>query len=93
MKKLLILTLATLTLLTLAGCQNEQSDQNLQDNPANDSDSSNSKDYVDHGLPYSAGPSAAPAVNGPTSALPESTQAQAVTTDENIRLTLPRKTE
>lgn len=51
------------------------------------------------GRPYSVGPSSSPeSSRGPTSAPPERkaeglTQAQAITTNENIRLTLPRKTE
>ena len=52
-----------------------------------------------YGKPFSVGPKSSPeASRGPTSAPPEKkaeglTQAQAITTNENIRLTLPRKTE
>lgn len=58
------------------------------------------KTVVDHGIPQSTGPTTAPSsMKGPTTPPPggEKTmavdQAQAVTTNENIRLTLPRKTE
>lgn len=62
-------------------------------------DLENKEKAVNRGRPYSVGPSSSPeSSRGPTSAPPERkaeglTQAQAITTNENIRLTLPRKTE
>lgn len=63
------------------------------------SDLENKVKVESHGRPYSVGPKSSPENSrGPTSAPPERkdeglTEAQAITTNENIRLTLPRKTE
>lgn len=79
--------------LALAGCQNASQPQANQ----------NGKAVVDHGTPYSNGPTTAPDLKGPAAPPPEDGQttapygtapaAQAVTTNENIRLTLPLKNQ
>lgn len=81
----------------LIGCQ-EVGDNNNQATNAN-TKTEDKAEVVDRGTPYSVGPSAPPGNEvGPNSPPPEvaiesTDQAQAVTTNENIRLTLPRKTE
>lgn len=77
--------------IVLAGCQ--QQTENLQ-TPAGDQNKPPAQDQTGiYGKPYSNGPSGPPQMTGPTAPPPEVTPAQAVTTNENIRLTLPRKTE
>lgn len=88
-KLILILAVGTL----MSGCQTETTTETkiIEENKT---------PVIDHGIPESTGPTGAPNVKGPTSPPPESNvlsdlspQAEAVTTSENIRLTLPLKTE
>lgn len=94
MNKYLLITSA-LILITMAGCQ-EVSNNN---GTGEKNDMIKQSEVIDRGTPYSNGPSAPPDESvGPTAPPPEinkntGEQAQAVTTNENIRLTLPRKTE
>ena len=91
-----------IVILLAAGCLTAcQAQPTTVGTPSTDTtNSAGLKPVVDHGTPYSKGPSSAPTMaNGPTTpppadgiiTLPDNTQAQAVTTNENIRLTLPRK--
>jgi len=80
----------------LAGCQNANTGNT---NNADNGVAANQQKVYERGTPYSKGPTAAPdSSTGPTSAPPADGQtatqpsAQAVTTNENIRLTLPLKT-
>lgn len=92
-----IFILAILTTsIVFSGCQStdEQSGQ------MNSTDQTSQQEIVvDKGVPFSNGPDEGPeSMVGPNSPPPASTStlaapAQAVTTDENIRITLPRKTE
>ncbi len=91
MKNLKLLMI--LTVLILAGCQNtEPATTDLKETdtvvpPVN------TELEGRYGKPYSNGPTSSPEdITGPTTPPPE-TSAQAVTTNENIRLTLPRKVE
>ncbi len=70
----------------LVGCQDTDRPGSATSNPA----TSPENQIVDRGIPSSKGPSTAPGVKGPSSAPPA---AQAVTTNENIRLTLPLKNQ
>ena len=80
MKKLIFL-LMVLGLMTISGCQQSQN--------------SNRSTSTQNNVPYSQGPSGPPAVKGPTGAPPSasatSNSPEAVTQDENIKLTLPLK--
>ena len=93
MKKNLLIIVCLLALSTLAACQEQGESKNTQ----TDAVKSEQQKVVDHGIPVSKGPTA-PLTDegGPTTPPPENivkaTQAQAITTNENIRLTLPRKT-
>jgi PBP1b-binding outer membrane lipoprotein LpoB len=81
MKKILVSTI--LAVIILAGCQNSMDEQNKQiDTTIKNTNLEN------HGEPFSTGPTTPPAVKGPATPPP---QAQAVTKNENIRLTLPLK--
>lgn len=96
MKKITSIILVMLAFGALAGCQ-DNSVQPASSEKNSTAATADQKDYVDHGLPHSEGPSTTPG-NGvtPTTPPPENSavdQAQAVTTNENIRLTLPRKSE
>lgn len=77
-----------LGLMTLSACQTDIKNQN----PDKKVDQVN---VVSHGEPKSKGPDAPPSMdNGPDAPPPENIadpSAQAVTTKENIRLTLPLK--
>ena len=81
-----LLLVFTLTLF-LTACQSNVSDTQQTDQKAND-----------YGKPYSNGPKENSIPSGPTTPPPDFTDsnqassAQAVTTKENIRLTLPLKT-
>ncbi len=96
MKKILNITLGLLFLTLFSACQsNTEILENNNDVP---------KEVVDHGIPFTNGPDSEPNIKGPDSLPPESnlsekqannlvSQAQAITTSESIRLTLPKKTE
>jgi hypothetical protein len=83
MKKLAVLFL---TGLLLCACQAAP--------PANLQQNQTEKPVPDN-VPFSKGPTSEPIVTGPSGPPPETSDstAQAVTTKENIRLTLPTKTE
>lgn len=96
MKKFLNIILGLLILTLFSACQ---SNAEIQER-SNDA----KKEVVDHGIPFTEGPKSNPASKGPESFPPENTlneeqtnnlvsQAQAITTSESIRLTLPKKTE
>jgi hypothetical protein len=91
-KKESILLLAGMFLMiVLAGCQSESADLNqAADNQAKPVNT-NLPDG-EYGKPYSKGPTSSPeeSLKGPTAPPPA---AQAVTTNENIRLTLPKEAE
>lgn len=92
MKKLILITAV---LLMLTACQ---SSNDVVENQELVTDNSTTPEPTEtYGTPYSVGPSGPPEtmVKGPTSAPPSNTSAgaQAVTTTEDIRLTLPRKTD
>jgi len=78
--------LVSLMGIALAGCQNATPTES--GNPDSADNQKVVTPVVDHGTPYSNGPTTSPIVKGPSSPPPE---AQAVTTNENIRLTLPLK--
>jgi hypothetical protein len=98
MNKKTLFFLITMMAIGLIGCQ-EVADTNNQATNTNTTKTETKPEVVDRGTPYSVGPSAPPGNDvGPSSPPPEiavesTDQAQAVTTNENIRLTLPRKTE
>lgn len=89
--------------MLLAGCQSgPQSDSPKEVNQNSANNLNSEKPVVDRGAPYSNGPTSSPDVKGPTAAPPEDgattpygkpPAAQAVTTNENIRLTLPLKNQ
>lgn len=81
MKKIFIIS-TVLSIIILAGCQN------LTDQPLNSVNTNKNSNLPSHGEPYSKGPAVPPTVKGPSAPPP---QAQAVTKNENIRLTLPLK--
>lgn len=72
--------------LVMNGCQNIS--ETKIDEVKSKVDQNNESAITGHGEPFSKGPSGPPAVKGPSSPPP---QAQAVTKNENIRLTLPLK--
>ena len=90
-----LIPLLILSAMLFVACQNSPAA------PPSDADTnpeSVSAPVVSHGQPFSNGPTVAPenAIVGPSAPPSEdsnATPAQAVTTDENIRITLPRKTE
>jgi hypothetical protein len=90
MKNLKLLLI--LGVVLLAGCQAaEPPKQENNDNKAGVP--VDTKLEGSYGKPYSNGPTTSPEeMTGPTTPPPE-TPAQAITTNENIRLTLPRKVE
>lgn len=93
MKKTALLILPALMAILLTGCQSA-ADPTTQD--STDQAATQQEVVVDKGLPFSNGPTEGPeTVKGPDAPPPGSSAmpAQAVTTDENIRITLPRKTE
>lgn len=86
MKKL-SLTILFLAILTLSACQAEMKSDNADKTV-------NKTPVTSHGEPTSKGPDAPPSLdNGPDAPPPDRTDAnaQAITTKENIRLTLPLK--
>ncbi len=86
MKKLSLTTLF-LTTLILSACQADVKIENIDK-------ATDKTPVVSHGEPASKGPDTPPSLdNGPDAPPPESpnTNAQAITTKENIRLTLPLK--
>jgi hypothetical protein len=89
--------LALLSLILLVGCQSTSVEEGQA--PAPEESAMETDITESYGQPYSAGPSGTPdiSVTGPNAAPPEkeigSAGAQAVTTSEDIRLTLPRKTD
>ena len=96
MKKTFIVPLLAMFALTLVltGCQSAEDTQKLQDTAAQKE--TEQLPVVDKGVPFSNGPSMSPdEIIGPDAPPSEaqSVPAQAVTTNENIRITLPRKTE
>lgn len=94
MKKIFLFMLGMVALVGIAACQAPDASQSAVNGVGQDK-ASGQKVNVDHGIPSSSGPTSAPAVKGPDSAPPgvSANQAQAITTNENIRLTLPRKTQ
>ncbi|MCC7431994.1 membrane lipoprotein lipid attachment site-containing protein [Candidatus Peregrinibacteria bacterium] len=88
MKKFYLVLLA---IIALTGCQAEQT---VQTGAEKQPQQKIEKNYVDHGLPASNGPTSAPEeMKGPTTPPPSSDAPKVITTDEKIRLTLPIKTE
>ena len=82
-----------LSFLVLAGCQQENGGNPETNTNTNDQQKVQVEQTSKYGVPYSDGPTTGPeTMNGPTAPPPENS-AQAVTTKENIRLTLPRKVE
>jgi hypothetical protein len=92
-RNLLLILALTIALLSLSGCLGvEQKVVAPEQN----------QKPLDYGKPYSNGPTDQTTIKGPSAPPPENTQstaesqpqaeAQAVTTSENIRLTLPLKT-
>ncbi len=81
-----------LSIILLAGCQQENGEMNKEKGA--DAPQKAEDQVGKYGVPYSNGPTAGPeTMKGPTAPPPETPTAQAVTTKENIRLTLPLKTE
>jgi ABC-type phosphate/phosphonate transport system substrate-binding protein len=87
MMKKLSAILIIIPVLMLSACQS-QSENNSKAEQVQGSQKI--EEVQSHGEPFSKGPTDAPGVKGPTAPPP---QAQAVTKNENIRLTLPLKSE
>jgi hypothetical protein len=102
-----IFSLSLIAVFMLAGCQATNTPQTTDDNQTV---SEKPQEVVDHGIPFTNGPSAPPdSTVGPTAPPPENDSqaadinlpagsntpvaAKAVTTNENIRITLPVKTD
>ena len=95
MKNLTSLSLLALLISTLflTACQSVE-EQPMPQEPSEQSPQQ--EQVIDHGIPFSNGPTEPPEmIKGPSAPPPENTNvpAQAVTTDENIRITLPLKTD
>jgi len=87
MLKKYLWTLVTLGLLVIGGCQASEAptNPNYKSTPKTDAVD---KSVVNQAIPSSKGPTEPPSSRGPTAA-----QAQAITQNENIRLSLPLKVD
>lgn len=88
MKKLILVAVLSLSLM-LAGCQA------AEEKPTNTNQNTENNNGEDErlGVPFSNGPTNPPDVKGPSNPPPAEETPQAVTQKEDIRLTLPIKTE
>lgn len=88
MKKIILLVVFSLALI-LAGCQAA-----VENNTNSNQSTENNTEEERLGVPFSNGPSNPPDVKGPSNPPPAAEETpQAVTQKEDIRLTLPLKTE
>jgi hypothetical protein len=80
--------------LLMAGCQGNAETAPAKNTQAVVDKAPQEQVGVEKGVPFSNGPSVPPeAIEGPSAPPPENGSAKAVTTNENIRITLPVKTE
>jgi hypothetical protein len=85
MKKLILMVILCLTLM---GCQTA-----VENAPNSNQNTENKTEDERLGVPFSNGPTNPPDVKGPSNPPPAEESPQAVTQKEDIRLTLPLKTE
>lgn len=91
-------TVKTLLLLSMlvfvAGCQGNAGTAPADNAQAVSEQAPQEQVVVEKGVPFSNGPSVPPEViEGPSAPPPENGSAKAVTTNENIRITLPVKSD